>query len=132
MDEPRSFTVTVPYLFALRGGRKLVITPNELEAPEAPDNRDEVLIKALARGFRWRRLLDGGQFQTIEELSKTEGVSASFISRFSRLALLNPTIVEAILNGQQPRLLDLKHLLRPFPADWSEQRRHFGFDGRSY
>ena len=46
--------------------------------------------------------------------------------------LLSPQIVEAILNGQQPRLLDLNQLLDPFPIGWDDQRRHFGFDHSSF
>ena len=97
-----------------------------------PDNRNELLIKALVRGFRWRRLLDEGRFQTIGEIAISENISASYVSRVSRLALLSPQIVEAILNGQQPRLLDLNQLLDPFPIGWDDQRRHFGFDHSSF
>ena len=124
-------TVSIPYKFAIRGGRKLVITPDQKLETSRPDNRNELLIKALARGFRWRRMLDEGQFQTIIEISRAENMSASYISRVSRLALLSPRIVEAILNGQQPRLLELDQLLSPFPIDWNAQLDHFGFASRA-
>ncbi|WP_300392874.1 hypothetical protein [Henriciella sp.] len=120
--------VSIPYTFAIRGGRKLVITPDQTLETSRSDNRNELLIKALARGFRWRRMLDEGQFQTIAEISRAENMSASYISRVSRLALLSPRIVEAILNGQQPRLLGLDQLLAQFPYGWKEQLAHFGFD----
>lgn len=123
--------VTIPYKFAIRGGRKLVITPDQKLETARPDNRNELLIKALAGGFRWRRMLDEGQFQTIIEISRAENMSASYISRVSRLALLSPRIVEAILNGQQPRLLELDQLLSPFPIDWNAQLDHFGFASRA-
>jgi hypothetical protein len=45
-----------------------------------------------------------------------------------RLTFLAPDIVEAILNGTQPWLLDTKSLLKPFPAGWNARKRHFGFD----
>ncbi|WP_084398720.1 hypothetical protein [Henriciella aquimarina] len=124
--------VSIPYTFAIRGGRKLVITPDRKLETSRPDNRNELLIKALARGFRWRRMLDAGQFQTIAEISRAENMSASYISRVSRLALLSPRIVEAILNGNQPRLLELDQLLAPFPSDWNAQLAHFGFDTGSH
>ena len=126
-----SRTVSIPYKFAIRGGRKLVITPDQQLESKRPDNRNELLIKALARGFRWRQMLDEGKFQTIAEISRAENMSASYISRVSRLALLSPRIVEAILNGQQPRLLDLDQLLAPFPNGWEAQLRHFGFEASS-
>jgi len=43
------------------------------------------------------------------------------------LTLLAPDIVEAILDGQQPRTLELKSLLKPLPADWIAQRKIIGF-----
>lgn len=76
-------------------------------------------------------MLDEGQFQTIAEISRSENMSASYISRVSRLALLSPRIVEAILNGEQPRLLELDELLAPFPCDWNAQLVHFGFEASS-
>ena len=122
--------VTVPYRFAIRGGRKLVITPDAPPTTARHDNRSELLIKALARGFRWHWLIDEGHYQTIAEISQAENMSASYISRVSRLMLLSPRIVEAILNGQQPRLLELRQLLKPFPLDWDEQLGYFGFEPR--
>lgn len=119
--------VSIPYKFAVRGGRRRVITPDQTFETTRPDNRNELLIKAVARGFRWRRMLDDGRFQTIGDISRAENMNASYISRVSRLALLSPRIVEAILNGQQPRLLELKQLLAPFPTDWEAQLTHFGF-----
>ena len=45
--------------FRKRGGRKLVVTPDG--AQWAPRPRvDNAMVKALARAFRWRRMLDEG------------------------------------------------------------------------
>ncbi len=85
-------------------------------------------MRELARGFRWRALLDGGKYATIEDLGRREQISPSYVGRIIRLTFLAPDIVEAILNGTQPRLLDTKSLLRPFPAEWNAQKPHFGFD----
>ena len=86
------------------------------------------MIKTVARGFRWRALLDSGKYATIEDLGRREKISPSYVSRVIRMTFLAPDIVEAILNGTQPRLLDTKSLLKPFPAGWNTQKRHFGFD----
>jgi hypothetical protein len=45
------------------------------------------------------------------------------LSRIRRLTLLAPEVVEAVLDGKQPRALELKMLLKPFPLDWDEQRQ---------
>ena len=54
---------------ARRGGRKLVVTPDS--APWAPRPRvDNAMVKALARAFRWRKMLDDGVYATLEDLAK--------------------------------------------------------------
>jgi hypothetical protein len=78
-----------------------------------------VALAAAAR--RWRA------YGSIAEMADKEGINRSYLSRTIRLALLAPDIVEAILNGTQPRTLQLSDLERPFPIDWEEQRTAFGF-----
>jgi len=58
------------------------------------------MIKALARAFRWRKLLETAVFGTIEELAAAEKINPSYVSRILRLTLLAPDIFEAILNGK--------------------------------
>ena len=59
----QTVTVTVPFAVRKRGGRKLVITPDGVTAAPAPRaNVDSALLKALARGFRWRKLLETGDY----------------------------------------------------------------------
>jgi hypothetical protein len=57
------------------------------------------MVKALARAFRWRRMLDTGVHRTIEDLARAKGVNATYASRIL-LALLAPDLVEAILDGR--------------------------------
>lgn len=52
-----------------------------------------------------------------------------FFSRVLRLTLLAPDIVEAILDGRQPRSLELSTLLQPLPFSWEQQRKLPGFQG---
>ncbi len=42
-------------------------------------------------------------------------------------AFLAPDIVEAILDGRQPRDLTLQKLLTNLPTSWAKQRKRFGF-----
>lgn len=130
MNQPSdvSRAISVPFKLKRRGGKKLVITPENAPTIVRTGRRDAVMIKTLARAFRWRALLDGGTCATIEDLGRREQISPSYVGRVVRLTFLAPDIVEAILNGKQPRLLDTKSLLKPFPAEWNAQKRHFGFD----
>ena len=81
------------------------------------------MVKALARAFRWRKMLDEGMHATLEDLARAKGVNATYVSRLLRLTLLVPDIVEAVLNGRQPAQLQLDDLLEGFPLDWDWQRR---------
>ena len=118
----QAVTVTVPFAIRKRGGRKLVITPDGVAAVAAPRARvDSALLKALARGFRWRRLLETGDFATIEEIADAENINPSYVSRVVRLTLLTPEIVEAILAGRQPEGLTMAKSMEPFPLEWRRQ-----------
>ena len=116
-----TITVHIPLTFRKRGGRKLVVTPDG--APWAPRPRvDNAMVKALARAFRWRKMLDTGEHATLEDLARAKGVAPSYVSRMLRLTLLAPELVEAILDGRQPAELQLGDLLEGFPVDWVELR----------
>jgi hypothetical protein len=119
-DEP--MTVTIPFAIRKRGGRKLVITPDGTTASPAPRARiDNALLKALARGFRWRKLLETGHFTTIEDIATAENINPSYVSRVLRLTLLAPDIVEAILAGRQPEGLTMARAIEPFSVEWKRQ-----------
>jgi hypothetical protein len=115
-------TVTVPFAIRKRGGKKLVITPDGTAATPAPRARvDSALLKALARGFRWRKLLETGDFATIEEIAEAENINPSYVSRVLRMTLLAPEIVEAIMSGRQPEGLTMARAMQPFPWEWKRQ-----------
>ena len=42
------------------------------------------MVKALARAFRWRKLLETGTYGTIEELAAAEKINPSDVSLFAR------------------------------------------------
>src|SRR5690554_2019213 len=88
-----------------------------------PDRKaDNTLVKALARAFRWKRMLESGEFATIGELAEREGIAVSYLTRVLRLTLLAPDIVEAILDGTKGPGVTLAQVLEPFPLDWRHQR----------
>ena len=116
---PGTVTLHVPYRVIKRGGRK------EMQLPEGdqPDRKaDGTLVKALARAFRWKRMLESGEFATITELAEHEGIAPSYMTRVLRLTLLAPDIVEAILYGKQGPEVTLARVLEPFPGEWASQQ----------
>ena len=112
-------TLHVPFRVVKRGGRKEVQLPEGAVQSRRTDN---TLIKALARAFRWKRMLESGEFATIAELAEREGIAPSYMTRVLRLTLLSPEIVEAILDGKQGPGVTLGRVLEPFPACWKSQR----------
>lgn len=115
---PETVTLHVPFRIVKRGGRK------EMQMPEGsarPHKADSALVKALARAFRWKRMLESGEFATIAELAAREGIAPSYMTRVLRLTLLAPDIVEAILDGRQRPELTIARLLEPFALHWHEQ-----------
>lgn len=122
MDEV--ITVHVPMSFRQRGGRKLVVAPDGSAIPTiAPRVQiDSVLAKALARAFRWQKLLDAGAFSSIKEIAKREKLDASYVGDVMRLNLLAPDIIELVLNGRQPPTLQFEMLRKGVPSDWIAQR----------
>jgi hypothetical protein len=125
----RTLTIQVPMTFKTRGGRKLVISPDGVPSWAASRARiDNTMVKALARAFRWRKLLETNACATIEEIAAAEKINTSYVSRVLRLTLLAPDIVETIIDGRQHEGLILAKLLKPFPTDWNEQMSLFGLD----
>ena len=82
----------------------------------------ETLIRALARAHRWKRMLEEGRYRSAAEIAEAEGVTRSFVNRLLRLTLLAPDIVEAILEGRQPKGMQLQEITRAMPSVWEAQR----------
>lgn len=126
-DDGRTVTVRVPISIRRRGGRKLVLAPDGANVADAPVHRhiDNAMVKAIARAFRWREMLESGTYATIREIAIAEKINETYVGRVLRLTLLAPDIVETILSGQQPTGVQLAGLMKRFPVGWKEQRSTF-------
>jgi len=124
-----SVTVVVPMTIRRRGGRKQIIGPDGAPVRAGDDatgvattRGDPVLVKALARAFRWRRLLEEGRYASVRELANAEGVNRTYIGRLLNLTLLAPDLVEAILDGRKTEEAIVAVLRERAPVDWAEQQ----------
>jgi hypothetical protein len=63
---------------------------------------------------------------SITDLAEQEGVTDAYVCRLFRLTCLAPDIVEAILDGRQPKGMRLAEMLGNGPVGWEEQRHVFG------
>ena len=100
--------------------------PSRRAWPGGPGPRRPIVV-ALARAFKWQKMLDTGDVGSMEELAERQGVDRSYVGRTLKLAALAPSIVETILGGQEPSSLSLMELYRPLPVRWDEQPRMLAF-----
>jgi hypothetical protein len=126
-DERLAGVVTIKVRFAVRkrGGRKLVLVPDGVPVPPAAPHIDSTLVKAIARAFRWQKMLETGRYATIREIARAERINPSYVSRVLRLTLLAPATVEAILDGRASAVPTLAEAMGAFWVEWSAQRRQY-------
>jgi len=122
-QEPAVVTIKVPFAVRKRGGRKLVLAPNGAPVPPVAPHIDSTLVKAIARAFRWQKMLETGRYATIREIARVERINPSYVSRVLRLTLLAPATVEAILDGRAEQVPTLAEAMGVFPVEWARQRR---------
>jgi hypothetical protein len=80
-------TLHVPFRVPKRGGRKEMQLPGGAAQPRRTDS---TLMKALARAFRWKRMLESGEVASISELAERECIAFAYMARLMRLSLLAP------------------------------------------
>lgn len=123
MTTATSITVRVPLSIRRRPGRKTVVTPMTDGVAPVITRADPALVKALARAFRYQKLLDEGRYASITEMAAAEKIERGYLGSLLRLTLLAPDIVGAVLDAQMPCGLDLPQLLAPSPWEWAVQRK---------
>jgi hypothetical protein len=84
------------------------------------------LVKALARAWRWQRLLDRSVYASVSEIAEAERISKGYVRRVLRPALLAPDIVGAILAGTMGPAVGFEQLETGVPVCWEEQRVRLG------
>jgi hypothetical protein len=129
MNESNSITVQVPLAIRRRPGRKTIVSPAGAASADrciVSRRADPAMVKALARAFRWKRMLEDGRYASISEIATAEKIDRGYVGSVLRLTLLAPDIIEAILDGRQPVTFGLATLLKPFPIEWDQQRMEIG------
>jgi hypothetical protein len=105
--------------------RRLVIDGQ----PTSPRRPDRPLIETLARAHAYLEALTDGHGLTRKDVAGRFGVHPEDVSRLLPLAFLSPRIVEAIMTGEQPADLSVRHLARGInlPIGWTDQVKLPGF-----
>lgn len=126
IESPEGPRVHIPLNLKRTSGRKRIISQAESDSLARENNhciayRNAMLI-AIARGFRWRKLLDEGRYMSIRHMADDLGVVAPYMSRLIRLTFLAPDIIEAIVDGCEPDGMSIERLRQPMPLLWGDQK----------
>ncbi len=120
----------VPLSIRRRSNRTVLCAPPDSSSAQSVGGIDEPMIKTLGKAFYWQCQLDRGEYKTARDLARAKRLEAGWVAEVLRLTMLAPDIVEAILEGRQPRHLNLQVLRGrhdPLPRNWQEQRAVLGF-----
>lgn len=114
-----------PVRFGQKRGRTVIVEPASVE--RITPHRDEKLFNAVTQAFYWKQMMEEKHL-SVTELARRENIDRGYMGQIIRLTTLAPDIIMAIINGTQPKLLNLRKLLRErFPYSWEEQKRELGF-----
>jgi len=118
----------VPLEIKKRGGSAVIILPKNLKKEEMAKCFDEKMIKAFAKAYKWKNMLEEDEIGSLAQIAVKENITGAYVSKVFNLNFIAPEIVEKILNGEQPRDLKLQDMLvGKFPLLWQEQKELWGF-----
>ena len=89
MTTATSITVRVPLTIRHRPGRKTIVTPAAPGPAAVTTRADPALVKALARAFRYQRMLDEGRYGSVTEMAAAEKIDRGYLGRLLQLTLLS-------------------------------------------
>ena len=125
----QKIVIHVPVNMKKWGGKKVIVGPQgqDLRRLDRENRRDEKLLKALGRAYKWQKWIKIGKCNSAEDISDIENINRSYVLRILRLNRLSPNIIKAILDGNQPDGFGLCDVEKTFPLLWDDQEKQFGF-----
>ena len=120
MSGATTVTVRVSLTIKRKPGRRTVVMPDGAIGGPVRTMADPALLKALARAFRWQRLLDEGRYGSISEMAAAERIERGYLGKVLQLTLLAPWLVEAIVDGRQGEGMSLPGLMEGVGVVWGE------------
>jgi hypothetical protein len=124
-NSAQQLSTFIPMKFRKRSGRSVVIRPGEEQGMDFPHTSlpDTRLLTGLAKAYYWQRLIDQGILSSGTEIAKKEGLDLSMVNVLLRLTLLDPRIIEDILNGRQPEGFTIYWITKnSMPVEWGGQQ----------
>lgn len=121
------YDLIVPTRVHMHGSRLKLVIENSGQPPKREP--DPVLAKTIAQAHHWLGLLTRGKVNSVHEIAKQEGLTASYVSRVIRLGCLAPTIIQDMLDSRHPIEVTARRLTlrEDLAIEWGAQRRQLGF-----
>lgn len=102
-----------------------VILPKSINYSDLKEKAELTILQAaLVRARHWQSMLDSGKQKSLREISVAEDVDPSYVSRVMNLNLLDPEIVELILNDEMECTASFNDFCIGLPSAWADQYRH--------
>jgi hypothetical protein len=117
---PDTIRVVIPLTIRKRNGRPKILPPDDVDARNGRA-QDPHVLRAIARGWSWRRQLETGAASTIQDIAAAEKVSDRFVGRMIRLAYLSPNVLETLVITRKPPALSLNDLMAVTELPWEKQ-----------
>ena len=128
VDTPRAppaadrIVFRLPGHFKRRSGRNEIVFQTGHQADLATRaTAQRPLVIAIARAWRWLQLLEDGRFGSVSELAEALGTDPSFVRRTLSLTLINPDLINQIVEDSEPEGVSLETLIRGVAVIWDEQ-----------
>lgn len=87
---------------------------------------DRALVRGIALARSWAEQLASNDAPSLREIARRENFCPTYTRKLLPLAFLAPDLVEAVIDGRQPRHLSLRGLIaQPLPVRWADQRELF-------
>lgn len=127
-EAPLRITTRIPLKLKRRPGQKTIQENLELAGGSTHDDAIDSsinipLLEGLARAFYWQRLLDSGEVRSGTEIAKLEGLNPSTVNELLRITLLDPSLVERILEGKHSQKMSMMWFTRNVLPDY--WHKHF-------
>jgi len=119
-EASNSIRVFIPLAFRKKNGRPRILPPADIN-PMEERRQDPHVLRAIARAWGWRRMIEKGEVATLTDLAKTEDVTNSFVSRYLRLAYLSPVVLELLVTERRPCAISIEALASAATLPWAEQ-----------
>ena len=112
--------VRIPLAQRSRNGRPRIQPPSDY-APETNGGTDPHVLRNFAQAWSWRRKLESGEANTIEDLARSAGVTHRMVGRMLKLTYLAPALLEKLLLERVPPTVPVKELTVLADMDWTAQ-----------